>query len=253
MRDNKKGKILAIIVILVIIPLVILSVVMITNKTNNNITELEKEEIQTYIEMIYDEYYDETVPEFENINNAKEDWIWMMALSYLETIKYPDEYKGFASNEVKEAANILYGNNFNKEITKDSSKHVIYFEDENKYRSEAMSSDILNRFVVKDIIKEHNQYIVDVIEYNECSDYHEDTYCEVILDSKYEEMTSFNREHFYATNDEEMKLLEEESANVEAKFKDYVLENADKFNIKTLVLKRDEGTDLLYIVSSKNK
>lgn len=75
----------------------------------------------------------------------------------------------------------------------------------------------------------------------------------IISNSEYEEITSFNRKYFSASNDEEMKRLEEESATIETKIEDFVLNNADKFNSKELVIDKDKETGLLHILSSKNK
>lgn len=216
---------------------------------DNNITEAEKEEISKYVGLIYDWSMGERIPEFEDINDANEDWAWLNVCDYLQTTT--EEYKMFTAQEVQEAAKVLYGNNFNKKFTKDSSRHVKYIENEDKYISVAMGTPFKESYEVKDMIKKNNQYIINLIEYTYTwsDDYHQ----QIVLDSKGEEITSFYQERTNASNDEESKLMKEESASIDAKMKDYILENVDKFQVKELVLEKDKETDSLHIISAKIK
>ncbi|GKX31167.1 hypothetical protein SH1V18_36470 [Vallitalea longa] len=216
---------------------------------DNNITEAEKEEISKYVGLIYDSGEGEKIPEFEDINNANEDWAWLIVCDYLQTTT--EEYKMFTADEVQEAAKVLYGNDFNKKFTKDSSRHVKYYEDEDKYVSAGMGALYIDKYEVKDMIKKNNQYIINIIEYTYT--WSDDQHQRIVLDSKSEEITSFNQERISASTDEEVKLMEEESASIDAKMKDYVLENVDKFQVKELVLEKDKETEALHIISAKNK
>ena len=248
MKKIQRRKSLVLISVLIIILLVAFAV-LITN--NNDITQSEKEEIENYIKMIYG-FYGETLPEFEDVNDANEDWMWMVTLYYLQET---NESGMYTSEEVKEAGKILYGDNFNKEISKDSSKFVLYFEDTHRYRLVGMSFEEYFGFVTKNVTKKGNKYIVDIVEYIKYweRDTDLDPGREIIMNAKSEEITSFNRKITSASNDEERKLLELENESIEAEIKGFVLKNSHKFKTKELMIERDKETGLLHILASKDK
>lgn len=217
---------------------------------SNRLTDTEKQEIKQYINRIYNSHYVEAVPVFEHINQANEDWIWRMASEYLVQTKGMHE---FTSDEVEKTSKILYGDHFSKKIAKSSSRLVKYLEEDNKYCIPGMSVDMVWDYIIKTVIKQENQYTIEIVEYMESYEMGLNPVEKVILNSEYEEITSFPLKYFSASNDEEMKLLEEESETIKAKAKDFVFKNADQFHTKELVIERNEKTGLLHIAAVRNK
>ncbi len=154
---------------------------------NTTVTESEKEDIQKYIDMIYGFYI--SLPEFDDINNANDDWTWAIVLDYLEdTSDQNNLIKYFTSSEAEAAAKTIFGDNFNKKLSKDSSRYVKYFEDEDRYCSVGMGVEMHPWFVIKSINNSDNQYAVEIVEYVWGSMEHH-----IIYDSEHTKIASFEK------------------------------------------------------------
>ena len=99
-------KMLAIIVILAIIfiSMVIYKNIRISNNENNNVSIEEIGKIEEKIKSIYmwKEVTGEALPEFQDINNADEKWIWEVVKNNLQNYEVTYE-------EIEEEAKLIFG------------------------------------------------------------------------------------------------------------------------------------------------
>ena len=123
-------KMLAIIVVLIIIfiSMVIYKNVRISNNENNNVSVEEIGKIEEKIKSIYmwKEVTGEALPEFQDINNANEKWIWEVVKNNLQNYEVTYE-------EIEEEAKLLFGEKFNKQFPKEGNESFIYNSETNKY------------------------------------------------------------------------------------------------------------------------
>ncbi len=195
------------------------------NQNQNNVTISEVKEIEEYINKIYmwQEITEEALPQFDNINNAPELWIWEVVKKNLE------EYE-LSYEEIQEKAIEIFGENFKKQFPKEGSEYIYYDENIGKYITTGIGLDTLDDvFYIKEIKKNRNKYEVEIIEYLE----------------DYENAMGIEENEIY---DIYIKNLEEEtiatikSNENETKIIDTVKENINKFTSKKIELtKNTEG------------
>ena len=134
-------------------------------KNNTTLSETEINEISTYIKDIYNIHY--AIPEFDNINNADEFWIYDNINQYLSN------HKEFANRnlegnytyeEISNFAKTLYGSNFSLEIPKQNPA-MIYYEDTNTYGIPSYNVESLKECQIENIKKNGNLYIIKIIDY----------------------------------------------------------------------------------------
>lgn len=214
-------KLLAIICILIII-----LVVMYLYKTNllkNNITAQEVEKIEEYISKIYmwQEITEEALPQFDNINNAPDIWVWEVVKKNLENYELTYE-------EIQEKAIEIFGKDFKKQFPKEGSEYIKYQEDIDKYFATGIGLDTLDdMFFIKSINKTKKGYQVEIIEYLE--DYEQAMNIEED-DEIYDIYIKKLNHETVAT----IKSNESETRAIEA-----VKENIDSFTKKTINLVKD--------------
>ena len=211
--------------IIIIIVLVIIFMVMVihkditTKKENVNIQEIEK--IEKYINQIYleKEIVGESLPKFENINNANEKWIWKVTEKNIEDDKISYE-------QIQEKSKEIFGDDLQKKFPKEGTEYLIYNQAENTY--EGTTSEIDNQgslFLLNKIKKIQDGYEIDLIEYLE--DY------SAMLEEKPEDyiiIRNLDGEEISRTT----STNEEEVINI-------VKRNIDRFSTKKVILKvKDE-------------
>lgn len=133
------------------------------NMTKFNITAQEVEEIEEYILKIYmwQEITEEALPQFDNITNAPDIWIWEVVKKNLEN--YELTYK-----EIQEKAIEIFGKDFKKQFPKEGSEYIKYQEDIGKYFAIGIGLDTLDdMFLIKSINKTNKGYQVEIVEYLE--------------------------------------------------------------------------------------
>ena len=205
--------------IIIILVLVLLFIGIIVSKNVvakvNQIGIKEIEEIENYINQIYleKEIVGESIPCFENINEANEKWIWEVVKKNLEDDKITYE-------KLQGKAKELLGENFSKELPKEGTEYLIYNKEENYY--EAIPSEMDNKgstFLLNKIERVSNGFEVEIIEYLE--DYSEMDYI-IIQNLDQEEISK-------ASSSKEEEVIE------------IVKRNIDKFTKKKILLKyKDE-------------
>lgn len=217
-------KLIAIIIILAIIFVGMVVYKNVAINTSNNISIQEISQIETYITKIYmwKEITGQALPNFEDINQAEDVWIWEVVKKNLE------DYE-FFYEEIQEKAKDLFGERLTKEFPKEGTEYIIYDEKNDKYYAVGMGLDQLeDLFLLNEIQKTPNGYEVEIIEYLE--DYsqtlnEEDDFV-IIRNTKEEEIGRVN-------------------STEEEKVKEMVKNHIDKLSRKKIVLKLEN--EKLYI------
>jgi len=155
-------KLVAIIIILIIIFIGMLIYKNINTKSNY-ISMQEIDKIETYITKIYmwKEITNEAIPEFENINEADDLWVW-------EVIKKNIEEYEMSYEEITQKGKELFGTNFSKELPIEGSKYLVYDEESKLYHAIGMGLDEQeDSFFLNKIERTKSGYEVEIVEYLE--------------------------------------------------------------------------------------
>ena len=151
----------------------------------------------------------EALPEFQDINNADEKWIWEVVKNNLENYEVTYE-------EIEEEAKLIFGENFNKEFPKEGNSSFEYNSDTDKYIATEVEFDQEeDSFLLDNISKTDTGYEVEIIEYLE--DYSEEE--SVVIKT---------------TNDEEIGRVS--ISESETNMQDIVKNNKDRFTKKKVYL-----------------
>lgn len=202
-----------------------------SQKKEINVEEVTK--IETYMQEIYmwKEVTKDALPEFENINQAPELWIW-------EVVKKNMEQYELTYDEIQNKAKEIFGNEFNKEFPKDGYEYMKYDDTKKKYIASGTTLDKKDdSFLLDTITKDENGYTVKIIEYLE--DYSG-------LDES--QNTEYN---IKIENLNEQEIGEVKSTEDESNIQSMVKQNIDKFTKKEVRLEKDENGNI-YVTSVKN-
>lgn len=209
-------KMLIIIVVLasILITMIIYKNMSVESKNNVNIGEIQN--IEDSISKIYlwEEVTENALPEFQNINDADDSWIW-------EVVKKNIEKFEISYDDIKEISKEIFGESFNKEYSKNDSTSFLYNEEKNIFVPTEISLDQMeDNFLISNIEKKEDGYEVNIIEYLE--DY-SDSEKVIIRNTSEEEIGQVN------INDSETKI------------QDIVKENGTRFNKKKLYFKTENN------------
>lgn len=212
-------KMLIIIVILagILISMIIYKNMAVGSKNNINIQEIKK--IEEAISKIYlwKEVTNDALPEFEDINEATDLWIW-------EAVKKNIEKFEVSYEEIKQTSKELFGQEFNKEFPKEGNNIFEYDNENNIFiPTEIVLDQMEDTFIISDIKKIKEEYEVEVVEYLE--DYSNDEKV-IIRNLQNEEIGQVS------SNDSETKIQE------------VVKENVSRFDRKKIYFK-DEDEKLI--------
>ncbi|MBR0491004.1 MAG: hypothetical protein IJJ82_03035 [Clostridia bacterium] len=216
-----------------ILVLLIIFIGMLIYRTSEKEAEIKIDEInkiENYIKKIYGwkEVSNEALPEFDNINNADEKWLWG---TLRENI---DDYE-FDYEKIESTAKEIFGENFNKEYPKAGTEFISFDEQNGKYQIKGINIDaISDLFLINKIEKNKDGYVVEIVEY--LVDY---------TNSETGKIRIIN------TKDEEVYELTEEDAT-EGNIKKVVKENMDKFTKKIVKLEKDNDKIFIKSVNLKN-
>ena len=211
-------KMLAIIVILAIIfiSMVIYKNIRISNNENNNVSIEEIGKIEEKIKSIYmwKEVTGEALPEFQDINNADEKWIWEVVKNNLQNYEVTYE-------EIEEESKLIFGEKFNKPFQTEGNERFIYNSETNKYTATEVELDQEeDSFLLENIVKTKSGYEVEILEYLE--DY-----------SNEESVVIKN------TNEEEIGRVGIDDS--ETKVQEIVKDNKDRFIKKKIYIKNENN------------
>lgn len=240
---KKSIKVLVIVLILVII----LSTFFIVKNKNsenskNNISDVEQKEIATYINDIYNIHT--AIPEFEDINDANELWIWDNINQYLcnhEEFEDRNQYCDYTYEEISNFAKILYGNDFSLTVPVQNPA-MIYDSENNTYGVPLYTVETLKECQIESIEKSGNTYTINLIDYV------------ISFVPPFDSTSSDEEIYFYNITEFE---LNSSASNIIFKieelknYKEKIFENKDKFSSKTIVLEYDENLKQYHIKSCK--
>ena len=200
---------------------------------NSETTIDEINKIETYLQKIYmwKEITGEALPTFDNINNAPEVWLWEAVKKNLE------EYE-LSYEQIQEKAKELFGEELQKDFPKEGYQYMEYNEDTDTYY--AIGSGLDNQedvFLLQDIQKQEDGYIVEIIEYLE--DYSEG----------YE--TTETEYNIQIKNIKDETIGTVKSTESETNIQQFVKENVDKLTKKEVHLKTDTNGNI-YVTSVRN-
>ncbi len=209
-----------IIVIIIILTIIFSGMIIYKNIAINasyNISIQEINQIETYITKIYmwKEITNEALPEFENINQADEMWMWEVVKKNLEDYELSYE-------QIQEKAQELFGSDLTKEFPKEGTQYLVYDKETNKYQATNMGLDQEeDTFLLNTINKTEDGYEVQIVEYLE--DYSQ---------------TINGEESIIIRNTQEEEIGKISTSEPE-QAKEFVKSNIDKFSQKKLKLKME--------------
>ena len=215
----------------IICVLLVIFIGMYINKTKSSqkiVTASEVEKVEEYISKIYmwKEVTEESLPEFNNINEAPDLWTWEVVKKNLEDYELTYE-------EIQQKATELFGKQFTKQFPKEGTEYIKYDEQTDKYITSGIGLDSLDDcFLIKNINKNKNEYDVEIVEYLE--DYSNSAGVED-EDEVYD---------IYIKNLNQDTIATIKSNEGETKAIETVKENIDKFTTKTIKLIKDSDGNI---------
>lgn len=209
-------KMLIIIVVLasILISMIIYKNMSTSSKNNVNIQEIKKIEEKISSIYLWKEVTDAALPEFEDINEVTDAWIW-------EVVKKNIDKFEVGYDEIVQTSKEIFGQNFNKEFPK--SGNLSYKHDEEKdiyIPTEVTLDQMEDVFIISNIQKNEEGYEVEIIEYLE--DYS-------------------NEQRVVIRNLAEEEIGQVSSSESETKIKEIVKENSSRFNKKKIYLKKEDN------------
>ena len=129
----------------------------------SNVTIQEIEQIESYLSKIYmwKEITNEALPTFDNINAANDLWFWGVVKKNLE--EYEIKYDTI-QNKAKE----LFGQDIQKQFPSEGTEELVYNQELDEYIPTEVDLDTKeDTFLLNNIEKVNNKYIVEIVEYIE--------------------------------------------------------------------------------------
>lgn len=215
-----------------ILILLIVFIGMLIFRTSENETEIKIDEInkiESYIKKIYGwkEVTDDALPEFDDINNANEKWLWGILRENIDDSEI--DYSKI-ENTTKE----IYGKNFTKEYPKEGTEFIFYDKEKEKYIVKETTLDAVNDlFLINKIEKNKNIYDVEIAEY--------------LVDYTNSDSGKIKIKN---TNEEEIYELTEEEAT-DGNIQKVVKENMDRFTKKQIELEKENES--IYVKKVERK
>lgn len=200
--------------VIIFVGMVIYRNIRIQNNESNNVSIEEIQKVEDKISSVYmwKEVTGDALPEFQDVNNADDKWVWEVIKNNLENYEVTYE-------EIEEEAKLIFGENFSKEFPKEGNSSFEYNAEANKYIATEVEFDQEeDSFLLDNINKTDTGYEVEIVEYLE--DYTEaDT---VIVKT---------------TNEEEIGRVA--ISDSETNIQEIVKNNKDRFNKKKVYLKQE--------------
>lgn len=209
----KKMLIIIAILLLILVGMIIYRKQAIGTKNNINVQDIKQ--IEEYITKIYGwkEITKQALPEFENINQASELWIWGIVKKNL------DEYE-LTYDQINNKAEELFGEEFKNQFPKEGNELIEYDEQTSKYYNLDMEMDNKeDSFLLDKVEKTKEGYTARIIEYEE--DYS-------------------NENSIIITNTNEEEIGRVSNNDNETKIQEIVKQNMDRFTKKEIKLEKQE-------------
>ena len=156
-------KFIKILVLLLIILLIGFGIYKVINHTKNN---ENFKNLENYLSIIYGKTY--LIPEFDDINNSNEDWLWDNINQYLNSNPEFEERNSkqydYTYNEINQIAKDLYGNSLQKDFPI-GDKYMRYNNYNNKYGPTAYGLQYYYDYKIDSIKKNKNIYTVSIYDF----------------------------------------------------------------------------------------
>lgn len=228
---------------------------------NESISEEERQAMTDYINRICNRYAGSLLPEFDNINNIKEEekyWIYYQLEARTPAIYVEEPYQyefGFSTKaEIEEDLKNIFGENFNINIEKDLQTdegmlNIYYNKERDVYEFMPTGWDCSIWHVIDYVKKEGNTYKVKVIEYMEADDFEEK-----YTDNKY--LLIYNSDDYRKAGKllgvEEIFKIEQSKVGIDTNMSpvinNEVLKRKDEFVSYTITI--EKNSDGAFIVKS---
>ena len=214
MGETLMKKMVIIIVVLasILISMIIYKNMAVGSKNNINIQEIQKIEEDISNIYLWKEVPNVALPEFEDINEATDIWIWEVVKKNID--KFEVSY-----DEIVQASKEIFGQNFNKEFPKSGNSSFVHDEEKDIYIPTEITLDQMEDvFIISDIKRNVESYEVEIIEYIE--DYSNEQ--KVVIRNL-------------------VKIGQVSSSESETKIQEIVKENVSRFNKKKIFFKKENN------------
>lgn len=216
MGETLMKKMVIIIVVLagILISMIIYKNMAVGSKNNINIQEIQKIEEDISNIYLWKEVTNVALPEFEDINEATDIWIWEVVKKNID--KFEVSY-----DEIVQASKEIFGQNFNKEFPKSGNSSFVHDEEKDIYIPTEITLDQMEDvFIISDIKRNVESYEVEIIEYIE--DYS-------------------NEQKVVIRNLVKEEIGQVSSSESETKIQEFVKENVSRFNKKKIFFKKENN------------
>lgn len=219
--------------IVTIIILLIIFVSMVIYKDIEKKSEVKIDEvnqIEEYMKKIYGwkEVTNEALPEFDDINNADEKWIWGTVRENIDD--YEIEY-----NKIEETIKELYGKEFKKQYPKEGTEFISYDSESQKYQIKEINLDAMkDSYLLNMIEKNSDGYTIEIIEY--LIDYTDSENGKIFI-------KNLNNENIYELKEDQV---------VESNLKKLIKQDISKFSKKRITLEKEEEKLVIRKVEKEN-
>lgn len=204
--------------ILTIVVLLVILVGMIINKNIEKSQEVKIDEVQAienYIKKIYGwkEVTFDALPEFDNINNASQAWLWGVLRKNIESEEITDE---IIQGKVEE----LFGKEISNDFSLKENEYIKYDNETQKYVFENITLDAIDdEFFINKIEKNKDDYKIQIVEY--LVDYTDSENGKIIIKNLNDEVIK------ETINEENLDILQ------------IVKDNLDRFSKKNITLVKE--------------
>lgn len=210
----KKMVIIIVVLAGILISMIIYKNMAVGSKNNINIQEIQKIEEDISNIYLWKEVTNVALPEFEDINEATDIWIWEVVKKNID--KFEVSY-----DEIVQASKEIFGQNFNKEFPKSGNSSFVHDEEKDIYIPTEITLDQMEDvFIISDIKRNVESYEVEIIEYIE--DYS-------------------NEQKVVIRNLVKEEIGQVSSSESETKIQEIVKENVSRFNKKKIILKKEDN------------
>lgn len=207
--------------LVIIIILAIIFVAMLINrntKKQENVNIQEIQNIEEYIGKIYmwKEVTKEAMPEFADINETPEQWVW-------EVVKKDIEEYEVTYEQIEQKARELFGDEFTKKFPEEGTEEYVYDKETQTYLATEINLDAEeDNFLLLNIEKQSNNYVVEIAEY--------------VVDYSNEKIVKIKN-----LEGKEIRAIGENDSQDTIKIKELVKENIDRFSKKRIYIMKKEN------------
>lgn len=217
-----------------------------TTKNKKNVNKNDYSDLKKYIKDIYGTTF--LIPEFKNINDADEDWLWENVNQYVWN--HDDEYKeknnqqyGYTYEDVSKIVKILYGDNLNKKFPK-GSVSMRYDSYNDLYGPTSYGITNYYDYKIDKITQKENTYTISLYDYT------------VSIYSSFGDETNNNQNYVIYNNYDYLLNLEDGTPIISIEsLKDKEFENLldkkDLLSHKILTIEYNPPTNEYYIKACK--